>query len=731
MSRKERGKAVPVMAGCIAALVGIVALVQFLALPTGTPGQNQQHLPGLMKPDLRGLHQTKADAEAVTRVMPDVNKDWRPHKQPVQLQLRLPPSVLKQPALQNERSMFRQYGFNLNLSNHLPLAQPWPDYRNDACKKRKWPPPEKMPKVSVIIIFYNEPLSTLLRNVVGVLNRSPSELIGEIILVDDHSKLDELAFLPEHLERLQRQLPPGKVRLVRRSVHNGIVGARNQGAKEAKYQIIVILDSHAQVCDGWLEPLVSRIYEDRRRVVVPNLSGIDVHSMELIKGGTWPPNRGIFNWRLTFDIVRADPVLDIIETDVDKKASAIKSPVMPGGLFAMDREYYFELGGYDPEILYYGAEHVEMSFRIWTCGGSMEISPCSNIGHVYREFDRFGVDPQLEGVHIGHVLDRNDGRVAETWMDEYKKLFFAYRPMTGMDLGDLKSRKELRRRLQCKPFQWYITNICRTMYEPDFDPSLGFLVSGAEAGGYPFCLDSRHQMDGPADLRPCYSGVDSKALYLSSKGYIEYSTTGVRHICIRLDLIQQMPCGSATTWAIRQETSEIESLEKPGLCLGRVAAGLNEEFRLAHCGRGASTIWLLQKAAGPEGSVTLSDPDFAVCLDNMQRREGHAELGTCHGGATQQWTQGQDGKLSSIFQRREVCLGISAEVGLGLCLPDDPGCAWKYEDQRLKPALLPDLCMESLPQEAGSEGPRASVRPCSDGTSPTRDKQTWRWLAKQ
>merc|ERR1712203_884459 len=100
------------------------------------------------------------------------------------------------------------------------------------------------------------------------------------------------------------------------------------------------------------------------------------------------------------------------------------------------------------------------------------------------------------------------------------------------------------------------------MYEPDFEPSFGLLASGTtsdgtETGGQPFCLDGRHQMDGPADLRPCNSGSDSQALYISSKGYIEYSTTGVRHICIRLDLLQQMPCGSATTWAMRQDTNEI------------------------------------------------------------------------------------------------------------------------------------------------------------------------------
>ena len=47
--------------------------------------------------------------------------------------------------------------------------------------------------------------------------------------------------------------------------------------------------------------------------------------------------------------------LDLLEKDVGKKASAWRSPVMPGGLFAMEKAYYWELGGYDPEIRYYGA----------------------------------------------------------------------------------------------------------------------------------------------------------------------------------------------------------------------------------------------------------------------------------------------------------------------------------------------------------------------------------------
>eukprot|EP00040_Diaphanoeca_grandis_P027323 m.155196 g.155196 ORF g.155196 m.155196 type:complete len:732 (-) comp30930_c0_seq2:148-2343(-) len=629
-------------------------------------------------------HDPENEEKVVTNTENEIKRNiippgWEPHKAPVSLDLKLSQEILTHSSLASEKAMFRSYGFNLNLSNHIPLSHHWPDYRNPACKTRQYPPLSEMPKVSVIIIFYNEPLSTLLRNVIGVLNRSPPELLGEIVMVNDHSQMREHSLLQEHLDRLNEKLPRNKVRLVQRDVHNGIVGARVRGAKEAIFPIILFLDSHAEACDGWLEPLVARIHGNRKRIVIPNIRGIDIHKLELIQGDTWPPSRGTFNWRLSFDIIAADPTLDLLEFDVDRTASSTKTAVMPGGLFAMDRELFFEIGAYDPEIMYYGAEHVELSFRAWMCGASMEIVPCSNVGHIYREFDRFGVDPQLKGVNIGRFLDRNDGRVATVWLDDYKKLFFQFRPMDRIDLGDLSQRHALREKLQCKSFNWYLKEVVRDLYVPDFVPNISVVGERNAAGGARRqCLDHKEHPTGAVSMSACHQSK-TQLFAFTSAGFIQSATHVVHHlVCLRVEMMSQMFCDhdKVGRWRLTAD-GLLRSRFEPNMCLGRgVHSG--DQLKYQPCVHGNShQFWMFTKKSAIGG--TFSGADYDLCLDNMQRTSGAPGLYGCHGYGTQRWTLTDDGRLQSEEQGSNpgVCIGFKPVVGIFRCIPGDPDFVWK------------------------------------------------------
>lgn len=55
-----------------------------------------------------------------------------------------------------------------------------------------------------------------------------------------------------------------------------------------------------------------------------------------------------------------------------------------------------------------------VDFKIWMCGGRLEILPCSRVGHVFRQRRPYG-SPLGED-----TLTHNSLRVAHVWMDEYK-----------------------------------------------------------------------------------------------------------------------------------------------------------------------------------------------------------------------------------------------------------------------------------------------------------------------
>lgn len=120
-----------------------------------------------------------------------------------------------------------EHNYNLLASDMISLHRSLPDARSDECKRLCYP--RKLPTTSVIIIFHNEGWSTLLRTIWSIIDRSPKELIQEIILVDDFSTW---SFLKRPLEDYV-QLMPAKVTVIRTTSREGLIRARLIGANNA------------------------------------------------------------------------------------------------------------------------------------------------------------------------------------------------------------------------------------------------------------------------------------------------------------------------------------------------------------------------------------------------------------------------------------------------------------------------------------------------------------------
>lgn len=94
-----------------------------------------------------------------------------------------------------------------------------------------------------MIIFYNELTSLLLRTVHSVYNRTPYELLHEILLVNDGSTKQELfkplqTYLHKHFDN--------RVKIVNLKGRKGLIVARMEGARRATGDVLMFLDAHME-----------------------------------------------------------------------------------------------------------------------------------------------------------------------------------------------------------------------------------------------------------------------------------------------------------------------------------------------------------------------------------------------------------------------------------------------------------------------------------------------------
>ncbi|KAK6166827.1 hypothetical protein SNE40_023442 [Patella caerulea] len=392
------------------------------------------------------------------------------------------------------------YRFNEFASNLISVKRALPDYRNQECKQRRYP---SLPTVTIIICFYNEAWSTLLRTLHSAIDRAPPKLVKDIFLVDDNSDKEHLKTPLD--EYVGKELP--KVTIIRSKTRQGLVRARMMGVARATGDALVFLDSHVECFDGWLEPLLLPLIENPETVVTPIIEMIDSQTFGI--ASTVEGNIGSLNLaKMEFIWTQAPPrVLRLRKSPDDNYLS----PTMAGGLFAITRDYFHRLGGYDEGIELWGSENLELSFKTWMCGGRILITPCSHIGHVFR-----ATSPYLNEKQIP-TLERNKARVAEVWLDQYKEFFFSVARIQPDGIGDITPQKQLRKDLKCKTFDWYIRNVYPELYIPGMGEKFGEIMNAAVKE----CIKVPSSMNRELEVKICNKYMNVWELTLENK--IRYS----------------------------------------------------------------------------------------------------------------------------------------------------------------------------------------------------------------
>jgi GT2 family glycosyltransferase len=147
----------------------------------------------------------------------------------------------------------------------------------------------------------------------------------------------------------------------------GVGRARNAGAREARGELLVFLDGHCWVPQGWLDELVAPFADERVGLVGPAFGSLrhggDTHGY----GVTWRDASLEIHWL------------------PPRGPKPHRVPFVIGACQAMRRRDLERLGGYDNGMTEWGSEDLEMCLRVWALGLDVIVQPRAAVYHLFRD----------------------------------------------------------------------------------------------------------------------------------------------------------------------------------------------------------------------------------------------------------------------------------------------------------------------------------------------------------
>jgi len=206
----------------------------------------------------------------------------------------------------------------------------------------------------------------------------------------------------------------------------GLIVAKMKAVEMAKAPVLVFMEAHCIVNKHWLQHILHRVVMSPKTLAMPTLDHIpqtDWQSYHAIQRGHWR-----YEWN--FNLIYTNPggVLDKLPQN-----EPFTSPGTSGGIFAMRKDWFLQLGLFDTSMREWGGDHMELTMKVWRCGGRIEIVPCSRVGHLYRDPEHRPYDVEV------NTVVHNYKRLAELWAKDHLDLFYKMKPeavgmkLTGME----------------------------------------------------------------------------------------------------------------------------------------------------------------------------------------------------------------------------------------------------------------------------------------------------------
>ncbi|BFZ21367.1 hypothetical protein BsWGS_24406 [Bradybaena similaris] len=353
---------------------------------------------------------------------------------------------------------FLKYNLNKYLSDRMSMRRPLPDVRDEECRQMDIEVTQ-LPSVSVVVAFRNEPRTTLLRMLFSVIDRSPVEVLDEIILVDDGTEVEDLQYprLEHYLSSLK------KVSILRLTTPLGMAQAMMQGARKATGDVVVFLQPRCECTEGWLPPLLLAIVTDFSTVAVPLVDTIDSNTFQYDPVALQDVMVGSFTWELVASkraLARA----------LENATLNAFTPVITDGIFALTRDNLFKLGGFDDGLTVDEIVNIEFSFRSWLCGSQVVLVPCSHVGYI---------SPRASAHQPGIFSEarlRDSARVAERWMGTYGSFVHERLPSPKGEHPSRASETLPKDNASCMSFDWFMQNLEPSRAFPEEIQRRGWLV---------------------------------------------------------------------------------------------------------------------------------------------------------------------------------------------------------------------------------------------------------------